>query len=177
MKIVDHILTHVTFDYLYEHHDDTQLLQQQDSKKTGVNWDYDLMMECVTKGKNRVEFMDVLEKSLEVFRKEGEMERALAKPSPDEYFDKFDEIVLGVGERFFSKAAKNEDHEKIKARRMALLAERRQRREELGDCADEELLECEKKLEEATIACTAFMVKVRREPICGTMGGLEGSGL
>jgi len=87
-KVADHLLTHAQLHYLFGQHEPRQ------QEEPPPHWDYEKLLQRLTKGSFRAEFMERLEFAMGSFRESDDYKNALQQPTPDLFFELMDDIAI-----------------------------------------------------------------------------------
>ena len=112
-------------------------------------------MRALRDGYSRKEFVEPLEEEMQKFIK-GDMKQLSEERTPDDYFQRLDEIIIEVAGRFFSKGSAPEDQlfKSLKEKRMEMLRRRRERRVAMVDAnCDEQFQQLQLELQSMSKEC------------------------
>ena len=161
--IADHVPVHVVTMYLLQHPSyEADFPDERVTKIEVPKWDYDLLVRALREGYCRSEFVAALETEMQKFI-EGDMKQLSAKRTPDDFFQRLDEIIIEVAGRFFSRGSTPEDlhHKTLKEKRMEILHRRRAHRAAMVDSnSDEQFQPLHLELHEMSKECKKARAKI-----------------
>ena len=141
--LADHSIVHTVFYYVKPaaraQFVNTSPMASISENTSEVRWNTDAMARCLREGEQRHVFIAALEKEMERFLDE-ETPLLTLENTPDSFFTRMDEVVIGVAQQFFSKGKEpiNQELADLTNYRLELLRQRRDMREGMVDAESSE---------------------------------------
>ena len=165
--VADHLPVHASFYYLLQHpgqHENDsspQALLLDGVFLSEVEWCRDALMRGLREGEKRIEFIELLEKEMESML--ASSQDLLQQNTPDDIFMRLDSTIIKVGLQIYGKRAPVDDENlaALKAKRLALLAERRDLRGASLDASPEDFDRNKIELDKLTKSCRKLTKKAR----------------
>ena len=165
----DHLLVHATCHYILEHSTYRELdespqnflLHNVDTSE--VAWDMDKIMQCLTEGHRRREFIETIEK--DICEVKDQLPDLTSRRTPDAVFERMYSRIIKTALQFFSTSAKEENAtlDDLKHERLQMLQRRRELRSSLESTnSDAELAQVVERLDFLTKACKTQSRKIWR---------------